>query len=429
MLKSKDTLGQILMYGYLDSVIKPVHRNYWASFSILALCSIYYIYRGVLYIGLPLAVFTLLLFLFTRFISGCPASKMNTINLSKFKTRKYNRSYLVHPMFCKDKDTFALTGEIENVNKFDVHSNIFTLELNESSPYENGFAHGLMLSGEIIDVILWYGWIYKEPITYDLLRTIPDDLYNEIRGIVNGVNASMNPKLKKFTNSAITTSDILRVHMVADNHASCTCIGIKVDGKVVLGRNMDYMPFGMAQKSIIIRYANGVNILTAPGVIGAITGWNDRTGLRIALNVCPDPQLYRQTMPTTLYNRVILEKCDTPQAAIDYLSVEPPRNAYHLTVANDTDIYSAAAYQDGAPAHLVRSALPILVVNDSRSGVSSFLSSRRKGILSGMKFWSTSDVIDGLKRCQSFITSQSVVFYDRLVYINVDNGYAADGLP
>lgn len=380
MLKSNDTLWQYFMYKFLNSILAIIHRFYYTSFLILIGGSVTLLFfsRPTSYV---LFSITGLLLLFTNIVSG--QSKK-----CKLQAGTYKNSRL----------------EVGTIPK---------LILNEPTPHQNGIAHGVLLGPQIIQIIRWYGKFWRSSVMD--INILPEYLRDELNGIVVGVNSS--------TGKHITTEQLIKVCQVADVYSACTCICAFVNGSWIFGRNMDWIPFQMAQNSIVIQYPNGTHSLTAPGIIGVITAW--RNNLRMAMNVCPDPTIYNpKGLPSVFYNRILIDKFLSIVDIQNNFDENKPRNAYHLTLCDGVNACTIGIYQGDNNTNLIRNNSPFFVVNDSKLGKSAFLSGNRLNKLSKMAFNSVEDVITGLDRCKSWETVHTVVFNGNEVRIGIDNGYA-----
>ncbi|AYV87019.1 MAG: hypothetical protein Sylvanvirus19_2 [Sylvanvirus sp.] len=421
MLRSNDTTSQWLLYKCFDKLVRVVFSYSWYLYVGLALLEVglivekygeedspYSVYTSIFLLLVPfIGIFW---YVFGRLVSGQSYPCVYT-------SASYGSSTLLPPT----------TNQLVTI-----------LKLKESSPYQNGKAHGRLLCKQVIDVVTSYGWLC--PVKVIKTHRFPPLLIQEIQGIVDGVN-------EVSCRTTLTLYDLLAVYFVADKFAACTCIGIKkplvTNGKSTspgffLARNMDWIPFGMAQNSLILEYDNGLRLLTAPGLIGGVTGWKD--DLRFAMNVCPDPHVYYSSaLPSVLYNRMLIDSCRTSEDVLKYIDTAPdPRNAFHLTIMDEKDLFSVAFFQffelNNPTKHYIRRPTvghPLIVVNDSSCGASTFLSSDRQHRLAQQPLNTLTHLKKGLQTCQSWITVHSVIFDSNpsvSPLISIRNGFAADYL-
>lgn len=198
--------------------------------------------------------------------------------------------------------------------------------------------------------------------------------------------------------SATSSSSDLSSPPLAGGYGTDTA---PADTPPIMGRNMDWLPFGNAGTNTIIivwksckngkdrrdskdgkdeeqpgekkeseddeceeskdegtdnllSKRGGVACITIPGLIGVVTGWN-KDGLCLAENVCPDTGISitkRDGIPSILVNRRILESCSRVEDV--RLKVEAtsapllPLVPYHMTVCGGTDQrFMSVAFHQG----------------------------------------------------------------------------------
>jgi hypothetical protein len=223
---------------------------------------------------------------------------------------------------------------------------------------------------------------------------------------------------------------------------ACTCVGVQNKYESILGRNMDWIPFAEAQNSIVIEYPQKkFKMLSAPGMIGCVTGWT--TKMVIAMNVMPNPSGFHNPngLPSVFFNRSFLED-------FNYASVSQvkqiiaqkqlqPRTPFHFTCADEFEICSYAFFQGSDMSHLTQENQSLtFVVNKNGFGDGSFISNHRLHKLhnqtSNLMSESNTEkkVINALGDCQSFETVQACSFdlKAKEVKIAIGNGWASEKL-
>ncbi len=342
------------------------------------------------------------------------------------------------------------------------------LELGGDNSYEWGMAHGYLLGEHIyklrsnfeliIHTLLRVPRAQDLPQLLETVKPYSEDFLLEMRGIAEGYNQWAQ---ETGTTTSMTVDDVLLLHLIADSKhfhpkelaqveslAAYACTGIlarEEDGRVVFGRNMDWLPFGQAgASSFVIKWKEeGTRALTIPGMIGVVTGWNTH-GVSLAMNVCPGKTEKVEGMPAVLYNRDLLRVVSDVHNVMAYISAERPLGPYHLIVAHKVDACCISFFQGENPRHHIRilENEPLFVVNwcypECRGG--SFASPERTELLERYFQGAKEEIGDrpettklvqnalGLSPLvNSAITMHSLVFNHRKGQIELswDNGFAA----
>lgn len=364
--------------------------------------------------------------------------------------------------------------------------NIPILELDDSQPEKAGYAHGRLLGAHIheltqnfnriIHSILRHPQADRLPtILAEIRKLLPDHLVEEMKGLAHGFNAwAKAAGISKI----MTEDDVLLMHLIPDSkhfhpsemeaklknnqsqrigivvseglsNVACTTILFKdIIKGMVFGRNMDWCPFGTGgEKSLVMVWkSKGVAVLGTPGLIGAITGWNQE-GLCLAMNVCPGETSSVRGVPSALFNRMVLENSDSVADVDKFIKRVRPLGPYHLTVGDDEGNGECISfYQDVEEAdhrRIAAAGKPLLVVNwrypECKGG--SFNSEERTELLEryfeGAAKEIEADSIDPERLVDnamkltplvnSWITMHSLLFKPESgeVQLSWDNGYAA----
>ncbi len=254
------------------------------------------------------------------------------------------------------------------------------LELTARTPRQAGEAHGFLLGSHIralktkYDLILHTFMQHARPealprVLAKMRETIPRKFLDEMEGLAEGYNRWAE---RAGVADRMTLDEVILIHLLPDSKhflpetveellrvegilagaqatpilpreeplgvPACTCI-LDRDPRAGLQflRNMEWCPFGEGgTKTLVVVWKNtGEAALSMPGIVGAITGWN-QAGLCVAMNVCPGfTGSASRGMPAILYNREILQRCQTtPQVELVASTQERPLGPYHLTVAD-----------------------------------------------------------------------------------------------
>jgi predicted choloylglycine hydrolase len=96
------------------------------------------------------------------------------------------------------------------------------------------------------------------------------------------------------------------------------------DGHVLLARNLDFPSFGLLEHAavVLVYHPQGGQAFATvgfPGVIGAITGVNEK-GLALACHAVAGSQVNAEAMPYLILLRQVLAECGTVEEAIELFS-------------------------------------------------------------------------------------------------------------
>ncbi|MFW6028931.1 MAG: C45 family autoproteolytic acyltransferase/hydrolase [Halanaerobiales bacterium] len=179
----------------------------------------------------------------------------------------------------------------ENIKEFEGGE----LSYNEEIPYlklsgsyyEMGLQYGVLLKEELHEAneearvlfksaMPWYlksfSNLYLNRETKKMEKRIPKEYREELKGIAEG--------------SGLSYKDMLLFSSFPEIFLGCTSILARIDGDVVLARNLDFLPF-MGKYPVVVEYnLEGKDKVTSIGIIGysgVLTGVND-SGLSLSLN-------------------------------------------------------------------------------------------------------------------------------------------------
>lgn len=367
-------------------------------------------------------------------------------------------------------------------------NNIPILELTEDPEqtkeqygYLSGKAHGFLLGSHIHELkktlhTFLHTFMFKprahkiKELLDEVRKQIPQNYQLEMSGLSDGYNAWAK---KSNVRSSLTPDEVLLIHLIADSKhfntrevsknlkeksthplkeiaedltgMACTTLLYRDPQEdIKFGRNMDWLPFGPggAKSFVTVEKAKGVAFLGVPGLIGAITGWNQHR-LAAAMNVCPGETLEVQGMPACLLNRFFLENADSVAKVKELIAHHRPLGPYHLTIADAQDEGACISFnQDENGGDYVRDLQdeePLITVNwcypackegyfdsEGRNEMLTRFFQEAARIPKAEQDWSLL-VENGLKLTNSWITMHSLRFQPKadLVFLNTDNGYAA----
>lgn len=389
---------------------------------------------------------------------------------------------------CKSSDItqHALKEGIYEGSRLYYQGHVPILELSGTTPFKSGEAHGYLLGPYIYKLKsnfnkIIYG-ILRQPKPSQLkkmlrkfYKILPEDYQQEMEGLVHGYNtwAKSAGKIK----SLMTKDDLMLIHLIPDSKhfhtkkmtdkslkknvkfpdipeifaSACTSILLRdANGKILFGRNKDWSSFGNGgAESVVVVWKNkGIAVLSVPGMIGAIQGWN-RHKLALAMNVCPGKTNTVRGIPATFLNRMILEKAKNLAEAEQFTQFHRPLGPYHLTLADKEgqagciSFYQGEENRDHFRVNKQGQSDPLLVVNwrypECKGG--SFKSRARTQLLNkyfknappGIPSAQYKLVENALKLryVNSWITMHSLMIEPETDQISMSwgNGYAASQLP
>lgn len=403
-MRFEDPLWQLALYIGMNPVFRLLHadKHNLVSFSLAGLGAVYLKYNP--WTSLCLALFAGLIALLKHYLVCGPMQKVYLTD------RYYNSSWL---------DT---TGDVP------------ILYLDGGDSFSNGFDYGIIMCEEIIHLICRFKTIVNPKVPVWFLKEVDNNLPKVIRSEIKGMYEAINSVYP----GKLTYWDLLTIQMVPElDNMGCTCYATyNAEADVILGRNMDWLPFSSAQYSIIVNYcSHNYRSLVVPGLVGCVTAWTPNYAL--AMNVVGlERELDTQLLPSMLFNKTLVIQANTFALATKMASERHPMAPYHLTIANKDDVHTMSYYQGPGEDTYIRklsdlnSNLSVLnwtyPNNDNGRYISQFRDIRTKDQTNR----GIDHVKDILHQCQTFETMHSVIFDftngTLNVTIAIDNGFAAD---
>jgi hypothetical protein len=244
-----------------------------------------------------------------------------------------------------------------------------TLQSKTDNNHIVGYYQGYLLAPQIsklletINPIMRILVLFREfPIATDkvnrkifqkLKQEIPKDYLNEMIGIVTGYNAflSESPHMKL---KSLTLNEVVLFHYLPEIHhmkkfktifadllaTGCTSGVTRIDGDIVMMRNMDWFSHNIAKYTIVIEKQIRDKCFidnTFPLCVGVITGMN-KYGLCVSVNISPGRTTKIRGLPAILNNRQILDNCKSVQEVLEKVNTDKsysPNGPYHATLADD----------------------------------------------------------------------------------------------
>jgi hypothetical protein len=239
------------------------------------------------------------------------------------------------------------------------------------TPYERGFAHGKLLARgvvEMVDVVCGSNLLlshtddYEETILplMDRFAFAPDD-EAELRGLLDGVQAALGPEPMLPRIGRALTLDDLKAYNAAGDWYRQACSSFAAwgerarQGHVWVGRNFDFLPTRafLTYQMFVVHRRHGEKkawaSVTAPGMIGAITGVNEHGVFTAVHDVfLPLRPLETGYTPRLLVLRRLLERCEPRDLEAQARPLLEARKQMF-----DNAILLAAPVTDGTPPALV----------------------------------------------------------------------------
>ncbi len=237
--------------------------------------------------------------------------------------------------------------------------------------YEVGLQYGVLMREQIITLnkevrklfrlsVPWFFKIFTNIYINLKLQSmgerIPQRYREELKGLADGTGLSYD--------------EILLFPLFPEGlHGGCTSILQRIDDRVVLVRNLDYLPF-LGEYPIVVEYnVDGKQKMTSFGVIGfpgVLTGFNEK-GIGLSLNHIKMTKSNKsKDMPIGYKTRDILETANTIDDVDDLLKSYSSETGWDIIISsthdNDGAIFDIAA--TGVKRHDLK-AKSYLVVNNT----------------------------------------------------------------
>jgi hypothetical protein len=244
------------------------------------------------------------------------------------------------------EDTFL--GDKQEVLATMKYSNklpILTFSEAVTDPAQRGYIQGYMLADQIVDMglkalrpmLAFLRWEKGENGDAKIKETIdrldiPDEVRNELLGVIKGVEEACEAKGKKCPKEA--TAFIFAAHVITDHYkaigSSLGCSAVVYRDKPgeppVVGRNLDWVSMGYLGRHLFLRRyevatstgSRQVSSFTFPGYVGVLTAWNS-DGLIVLVNEL-GKTAKEKGKPYSLMTKELIEKCSTVDEAVTWLS-------------------------------------------------------------------------------------------------------------
>jgi len=250
--------------------------------------------------------------------------------------------------------------------------NVPILTLYSDNPHVAGKAHGYLCAPQMLNL---FDRVEEEQsrspaeLASALEKlNIPDSMRKEMEGMAEGINQWIDEQWGLYKHRKVTTEEILLANLMPDSlyynpaahnqaqkvtNVACTAILDKnKESGVVFGRTMDWRSFGLAGTYTLMinrKYTDGRHNTVevgVPGFVGTLTGMND-AGFSCAMNVCGAAKVHPDGIPSSFYNRMILENANSVKQAKSWMNSHAghPLGSYHLSLADPKSAEAVHFYQ------------------------------------------------------------------------------------
>jgi predicted choloylglycine hydrolase len=229
-----------------------------------------------------------------------------------------------------------------------------TVVILRGSPYELGYARGVLLREEIqawareslseIEQQLIARNFDQDSIKENvamLEATIPVDFKRELEGLA--------------ASSGVDYLTLLKLNVWSNVNAGCVSVAvIDVDGRLLRSRNYDWAPIRLLLPPILSIYqpdnGYGFTSIHAPGIIGVATGMNEK-GITFGSHSLPGSRHSGKGMASAMLNRLVIQYA-TRLDEVEKMLKETPRGMPRLWLVTSWDVARAFEF-DGTDIHRV----------------------------------------------------------------------------
>jgi hypothetical protein len=275
----------------------------------------------------------------------------------------------------------AVLGEIQDLGNgklafrgstLDRSGPIPVLELS-GSPYERGFAYGVLLRDEVRranavvlelkeDMLSRYSWIER--------TFAPSVIWRELEEFMRATPEAYVQEAKGLAEAAgIPFGDILFAQAGAGLFACTSALSRSDAGSVLHGRNFDYWPRAIGETPVLVRYADPDGVpywnLSAVGYLPSFNGWNDE-GIAMTLNAGGPGEEAEGYVPTGWKLREALSRSRTLSDAKAYLGSTPCDGQTWVITASSAQEGSGAVFDlsgDDRAVFAWKGGKPLVVLN------------------------------------------------------------------
>jgi predicted choloylglycine hydrolase len=230
-----------------------------------------------------------------------------------------------------------------------------TVVILRGSPYELGYARGVLLREEI------QAWARESLSEIEQQRSERNLDQESLKENITRLEAAIPTEFKAelegmAASSGVDYSTLLQLNVWSNVDAGCTSVAvIGHDGKLLRSRNYDWLPIRLLLPPVLSIYQpdNGYGFMSvhAPGIIGVATGMNEK-GITFGSHTLPGGKHDGKGLPSGTLNRLILQYSGSIEDAEKMLNGTPrgiPR-LWLLTSAENAFIYefdSRSVHREG----------------------------------------------------------------------------------
>ena len=190
-----------------------------------------------------------------------------------------------------------------------------TVVILRGSPYELGYARGVLLREEI------QTWAKESAFEIEQQRMgrnlDQESLKEKITRLEAAIPTEFKAELEGMAaSSGVDYSTLLQLNVWSNVDAGCTSVAvIGHDGKLLRSRNYDWLPIRLLLPPVLSIYQpdNGYGFMSvhAPGIIGVATGMNEK-GITFGSHSLPGSRHSGKGMASAMLNRLVVQYCCNP---------------------------------------------------------------------------------------------------------------------
>lgn len=263
------------------------------------------------------------------------------IHLPSAKSSPHSELAKMRDLTLERKNDGIFFGQSKKYQKRDI-----TIALLRGTPYEMGYARGVLLKNEVSDWVkeclymirthrlaLFGGerWMYSRAKKVETF--IPPEYREELRGLSAG--------------SGIAYDTLLMLNVLETVARGLECTSVVVigpDGKLLRSRNMDHQDIALLRPWILVIYQPNQGYafasISTPGFVGLWTGINEM-GLTFGTHAINGAESSWRGIPACMLNRRIVQYASTIEEAGEILEKAPRAQPKMFMVSspNDAGVY------------------------------------------------------------------------------------------
>ena len=214
-----------------------------------------------------------------------------------------------------------------------------TVVILRGSPYELGYARGVLLREEI------QTWAKESALEIEQQRMGKNLDQESLKENITRLEAAIPTEFKAelegmAASSGVDYSTLLQLNVWSNVDAGCTSVAvIDFDGRLLRSRNYDWAPIRLLLPPILSIYqpdnGYGFTSIHAPGIIGVATGMNEK-GITFGSHSLPGSRHSGKGMASAMLNRLVVQYAATLDDVENILK-DNPRGIPRLWLVTSQD--------------------------------------------------------------------------------------------